>query len=202
MGALYMTQELGSSEALGALAFAAFAVTMAIARFAADPLRARLGNVVLVRGGSLIAATGLGLGLLVHEPAAAIAGFALLGLGLAPVVPIAFSAAGDLTPAHWPPRGPRGNARLRGLGGGPDHDRLARGGDEPARRAGPGGPAGACDRRVGAKRATLRAPTNWRTQWLRSRRSSFAMEMMVAREFIPVVACRRRSGLRGSSTKR
>ena len=96
--AVYMTQELGSSEALGALAFAAFAVTMAIARFAADPLRGRLGNVVLVRGGSLIAAVGFGSALLVHEPAAAIAGFALLGLGLAPVVPIAFSAAGDLDP--------------------------------------------------------------------------------------------------------
>jgi MFS family permease len=94
--AVYMTQELGSSEALGAVAFAAFAVTMAVARFAADPLRGRLGNVVLVRGGSLIAAAGLGVALLVHEPAAAIAGFALLGLGLAPVVPIAFSAAGDL----------------------------------------------------------------------------------------------------------
>ena len=96
--AVYMTQELGSSPALGAVAFAAFAVTMAIARFAADPLRGRLGNVVLVRGGSLIAAAGLGLALLAHEPAAAIAGFALLGLGLAPVVPIAFSAAGDLDP--------------------------------------------------------------------------------------------------------
>ncbi|HEX5897050.1 MAG TPA: MFS transporter [Thermoleophilaceae bacterium] len=94
--AVYMTQELDASEALGAVAFAAFAVTMAIARFAADPLRAHLGNVLLVRGGSLLAAAGLGLGLLVHEPAAAIAGFALLGLGLAPVVPIAFSAAGDL----------------------------------------------------------------------------------------------------------
>jgi len=96
--AVYMTQELGSSEALGAVAFAAFAVTMAMARFAADPLRGRLGNIVLVRGGSLIAAVGLGLALLVHEPAAAMAGFALLGLGLAPVVPIAFSAAGDLDP--------------------------------------------------------------------------------------------------------
>src|SRR5215204_3539565 len=94
--AVYMTQELGSSEALGAVAFAAFAVTMAIARFAADPLRGRVGNLVLVRGGSLIAAIGLGLALLVHEPAAAISGFALLGLGLAPVVPIAFSAAGNL----------------------------------------------------------------------------------------------------------
>jgi MFS family permease len=96
--AVYMTQELSASPALGAVAFAAFAVTMAVARFAADPLRGRLGNVVLVRGGSLIAAAGLGLALLVHEQAAAIAGFALLGLGLAPVVPIAFSAAGDLDP--------------------------------------------------------------------------------------------------------
>ncbi len=96
--AVYLTQELGSSEAVGAIGFGVFAVTMAIARFAADPLRSRVGNVVLVRGGSLIAATGLGLALLVHEPAAGIAGFALLGLGLAPVVPIAFSAAGDLDP--------------------------------------------------------------------------------------------------------
>jgi MFS family permease len=96
--AVYMTQELSASPALGAVAFAAFAVTMAIARFVVDSLRARFGNVVLVRGGSLIAAGGLGLALVVHEPAAAIAGFALLGLGLAPVVPIAFSAAGDLDP--------------------------------------------------------------------------------------------------------
>jgi MFS family permease len=96
--AVYLTQELDASAALGAVAFAAFAVTMAIARFAADPLRARLGNVTLVRGGSLTAAAGLGLGLLIHEPAAGIAGFALLGLGLAPVVPIAFSAAGELDP--------------------------------------------------------------------------------------------------------
>jgi MFS family permease len=96
--AVYMTQELGTSEAVGALAFAAFAVTMAAARFAADPLRTRLGNVILVRGGSLVAAAGLGAALLIHEPAAGIAGFALLGLGLAPVVPIAFSAAGDLDP--------------------------------------------------------------------------------------------------------
>jgi MFS family permease len=96
--AVYMTQELGASAALGAVAFAAFAVTMAAARFAADPLRSRLGNGTLVRGGSLLAAVGLGSALLIDEPAAGIVGFALLGLGLAPVVPIAFSAAGDLDP--------------------------------------------------------------------------------------------------------
>jgi MFS family permease len=96
--AVYMTQELGTSQALGALAFTAFAVTMATMRFAADPLRTRLGNVILVRGGSLVAAGGLGLGLLIHEPTAAILGFALLGLGLAAVVPIAFAAAGEIDP--------------------------------------------------------------------------------------------------------
>ena len=96
--AVYMTQELGTSQALGALAFAAFAVTMATGPFRGGPSAGTLGNVVLVRGGSLIAAVGLGNRAAVHEPAAGIAGFALLGLGLAPVVPIAFSAAGDLDP--------------------------------------------------------------------------------------------------------
>jgi MFS family permease len=96
--AVYMTQELGTSQALGALAFTAFAVTMATSRFVADSLRTRVGNVTLVRGGSLVAAGGLGLGLLIHEPAAAILGFALLGLGLAAVVPIAFAAAGEMDP--------------------------------------------------------------------------------------------------------
>ena len=96
--AVYMTQELGTSQALGALAFAAFAVTMASTRFVADSLRTRFGNVALVRTGSLVAAAGLGSALLIHEPAAAIAGFAVLGLGLAAVVPIAFAAAGEMDP--------------------------------------------------------------------------------------------------------
>jgi MFS family permease len=96
--AVYMTQELGTSQALGALAFTAFAVTMATSRFVADSLRTRFGNVLLVRTGSIVAAVGLGLGLVIHEPAAAIAGFALLGLGLAAVVPIAFAAAGEIDP--------------------------------------------------------------------------------------------------------
>ena len=51
-----------------------------------------------MRTGSLVAAGGLGSALLIHEPAAAIAGFAVLGLGLAAVVPIAFAAAGEMDP--------------------------------------------------------------------------------------------------------
>jgi MFS family permease len=68
---------------------------MAAGRFTSDRLQAKFGPVAVVRVGSLIAALGLGLGLLVHTPAAGIAGFALLGVGFAPVVPIVFSAAGN-----------------------------------------------------------------------------------------------------------
>jgi MFS family permease len=95
---VYLAQELSASPGVAAAAFAAFAVAMAISRFVADPLRARFGAVRLVRAGSLLAAAGLLVGLVVHEPAAAIAAFALVGAGLAPIVPIAFSAAGHLDP--------------------------------------------------------------------------------------------------------
>jgi MFS family permease len=73
-------------------------VTAATARFAGDSLRERLGPIALVRGGALLAAAGLMLALAVHRPAAAIVGFALLGAGLAPAVPITFSAAGRIDP--------------------------------------------------------------------------------------------------------
>jgi MFS family permease len=68
---------------------------MAASRFASDRLSERLGPVVVVRAGGLLAAGGLALGLAVHEPVAGVAAFALLGAGFAPVVPIAFSAAGN-----------------------------------------------------------------------------------------------------------
>jgi fucose permease len=93
--AVYLRDSLETSSGLAATAFAAFSFTMAAGRFVSDRLQIRFGPVPLVRAGSLVAASGLGLGLMINDPAAAIAGFALLGLGLAPVVPIAFSAAGN-----------------------------------------------------------------------------------------------------------
>jgi fucose permease len=94
--AVYLQDDLGTSPALAATGFAAFAVAMALSRFAGDRLVAALGAGRVVRLSSLTAALGLGFGLLVDEPAAAIAGFALVGAGLGPVVPTAFSAAGRL----------------------------------------------------------------------------------------------------------
>jgi MFS family permease len=92
---VYLRESLGTSSGLAAAGFAALSLAMAAGRLVADRLVARLGPVRVVRAGALVGAGGLTLGLLVQEPAAGIAAFALLGLGLAPVVPVAFSAAGN-----------------------------------------------------------------------------------------------------------
>ncbi|TML23488.1 MAG: MFS transporter [Actinobacteria bacterium] len=72
---------------LGLIAFSSFSLS--------DRLTARFGPVLVVRSGSLVAGFGLGLGLMVHRPSAGVAAFALMGVGLAPVVPLTFSAAGN-----------------------------------------------------------------------------------------------------------
>jgi MFS family permease len=93
--ALYL-QDLGASPGAAAAGFAAFSLCMAAGRLVGDRLTVRLGPVRLVRDGSLVAAGGLGLGVVAGNELVAVVGFGLLGAGLAAVVPIAFSAAGNL----------------------------------------------------------------------------------------------------------
>ena len=92
--ALYLHKSLGASAAFAATAFAAFSVAMAVGRLSGDWLTTRLGAALLLRGGGALAALGLTAALLLGRPALAIAGFGLVGLGLANVVPTVFSAAG------------------------------------------------------------------------------------------------------------
>jgi len=94
--AIYVDDRLDASRGTAALAFVGFSVGITASRFLVDRIAARLGPVAVVRWGATLAATGLALGLAVPEAAAAIAGFALLGAGLAPVVPTVFSAAGNM----------------------------------------------------------------------------------------------------------
>jgi Major Facilitator Superfamily len=94
--AVYLRDSLGTSPGMAATAFAAFSLTMTAVRVVGDRLQTRLGPVRLVRLSGTVAAVGLGLGLLGDRPVTGVAGFALLGGGLACVVPIAFSAAGNL----------------------------------------------------------------------------------------------------------
>jgi fucose permease len=92
--AVYLHKTLGSDAAFAATAFAAFSIAMAIGRLSGDWLTRRLGATVLLRGGGALAAFGLTATLLLGRPGVAIAGFGLVGLGLANVVPTLFSAAG------------------------------------------------------------------------------------------------------------
>jgi len=94
--AIYLHDVLGTSPGMAAAGFAAFSLAMATVRFGGDRLSARFGPVRLVRASGLVAAVGFGLGLLAHQPVAGVVGFALLGVGLACVVPVTFSAAGHL----------------------------------------------------------------------------------------------------------
>ena len=98
--AIYLHADLGSPAALAACALAAFSITMAAGRVARDRLAARYGPVALVRASGLLAGAGLAAGLLIGTPAAGIAGFALLGLGLAGVFPQLVSSAARLDPAR------------------------------------------------------------------------------------------------------
>lgn len=93
--ALYLQQEHGSGVNTAGLAFALFSATMAIMRFAGDALRNRFGAVQTLRVSALIAAVGLMGAALAPNAIIVITCFAFAGLGVANMVPVMFSAAGN-----------------------------------------------------------------------------------------------------------
>ncbi|MFG2512447.1 MFS transporter [Streptomyces sp. NPDC048584] len=96
---LHLKTVLGAPESTAAFAFGTFAATMTIGRFLADPVSARFGPVAVLRYGSALAAVGITLVALSPWIWAALAGWALFGLGLSGCVPQLFSAAGHADPA-------------------------------------------------------------------------------------------------------
>jgi MFS family permease len=91
--AVYLSGTLEAGAFLAGAGFAAFSLTMTIGRLLGDRIVARLGPLLVVRGGALLAAAGLAAGLAFGHPLGAVAGFAAVGLGLAGIVPILFRAA-------------------------------------------------------------------------------------------------------------
>ncbi|UYQ61052.1 MFS transporter [Streptomyces peucetius] len=96
--AVYLRDVLDTSPGLAAASTTAFALTMAVARFAGDRIVDRYGPVRTVRTGGVLATLGGLLVVLAPHPALAMSGFALIGLGVAVVVPLAFAAAGRSGP--------------------------------------------------------------------------------------------------------
>ena len=93
--AIYLQKELGSDVFVSGLGFAFFAGAMAIMRFLGDSVRNRFGAVRTLRISGLIGAAGLMGGALAPQDRLAIASFAVAGLGVANMVPVLFSAAGN-----------------------------------------------------------------------------------------------------------
>lgn len=93
--ALYLADELGAAVSVTGLGVAFLTGAMAVLRFAGDAVRNRFGAVRTLRVSALIGAAGLVLAATAPGPWVAIAAFALAGVGVANMVPILFSAAGN-----------------------------------------------------------------------------------------------------------
>jgi fucose permease len=90
---LYLKQEVQMPQAQAALGYATFSAAMALARFGGDALRSRYSERSLLAAGATIAALAMAVVLLSGNSWVSLVGFALVGAGLAPVVPILFNAA-------------------------------------------------------------------------------------------------------------
>lgn len=92
--ALLLRDVHGFSAAWSGVGYAVFSVAMALGRVTGDRVVARCGRVATVRFGACVAASGFLLATLAPWPAAVLAGFVLVGLGAANIVPVMFGAAG------------------------------------------------------------------------------------------------------------
>ncbi|MDF5756985.1 MFS transporter [Spongiactinospora sp. TRM90649] len=113
--ALYLKDVTGASPGVAAAGYAVFALFMVTTRLSGDGLVRKVGPVAAVRASGATAVLG---GLLIvtgRVPAVVIAGFALMGLGLAVIVPLVFAAAGRAGPT--PAQGVAGVATITYLSG-------------------------------------------------------------------------------------
>lgn len=100
---VYLHEDQGASLGVAPLAAAACGAGMAIGRFAGDAVIARFGRPATLWRASLVAAGGMTIAVLAPAPAVAIAGYGVLGLGVATIVPIAFTLGGNMAgvPPAW-----------------------------------------------------------------------------------------------------
>lgn len=91
----YMENIAHARKSVAPLALSAFATAMTIGRLFGDRIRSRFGDAKLITYGGLLAIVGLTLTLTYNEPVMAIVGFFIVGIGLASIVPITYSIAGN-----------------------------------------------------------------------------------------------------------
>ena len=95
-GAILSRDTFDASPFVSTLPFICFSAAMVIGRLFGDRLASKYGPMKLIVGGGLIAGIGLGTGLIVGGVGGVIFGWLALGIGLATVIPMLFSQAGEL----------------------------------------------------------------------------------------------------------
>lgn len=95
-GSLYLHQEKAAPESLAALVFAGFSICSLLCRLVADRLRNIFGDCLVSTAGATIALAGMLTVLSSSSWSICLIGYAMMGLGQAPIVPIAFSRAGAI----------------------------------------------------------------------------------------------------------
>lgn len=93
-GSIVLHQAKHASEGTAALAYGVFACFMAAARFGCDHLRSRFGDRNMIFAGGTLAFIAMAVVILSPSPIVCLVAYALMGIGLAPVFPIAISNAG------------------------------------------------------------------------------------------------------------
>lgn len=91
----YMENFANASMSLAPVGLAGFAFAMTIGRLFGDSARLKYGDRKLIVICGLIASVGLAFAIIFPQPEMVIAGFFVVGIGLATIVPIAYSIAGN-----------------------------------------------------------------------------------------------------------
>lgn len=94
--AVFLRESVGAHASAAGLGVVSFSAGMGLSRFIGDRLVAGFGQMAVVRVGAVCALAALGATLILHRPVASIVAFGVVGLGLGPVVPLAFRSAGSL----------------------------------------------------------------------------------------------------------
>lgn len=95
-GSLYLHQEKAAPESIAALVFAGFSICSLLCRLVADRLSNNFGDFLVSTAGATIALAGMLTVLSSSSWSICLIGYAMMGLGQAPIVPIAFSRAGAI----------------------------------------------------------------------------------------------------------
>ena len=113
--AVYLSDIVQVGEGAAALGYTVFSIAMVVMRLLGDLVVAKLGAIRAAQLGGIIAAGGMMIVVLIPMFSTVLLGFALLGVGYAVVIPLAFSRAAN--DPHVPPGQAISSVATLGYGG-------------------------------------------------------------------------------------